>query len=70
MKTQAVWRGGRISVVRSPRRVRLLHQRSGLAEREELAGDTYNGWHGSAPLAELTDVDEGGPSIHPRRREA
>ena len=41
-----------------------------LAEREGLAGDSYNGWHGAAPLAELTDVDERVTSIHPRRREA
>jgi len=28
------------------------------AEREGLAGDPYNGWHGSASVTELTDVDE------------
>jgi hypothetical protein len=38
-----------------------------VAERERLAGDTYNGWHGSAPLHELGDVDERVTSVQPRR---
>ena len=41
-----------------------------LAEREGLDGDFHNGWHGAAPLDELTDVDERVTSIHPRRRES
>jgi hypothetical protein len=71
VKTDAVWRGGKVSVsavVGDGCGFDTSDQR--LAERESLAGDFYNGWHGSAPLAELTDVDERVTSIHPRRREA
>lgn len=71
VKTYAVWRGGKISVSAvSGDACGFFTHDSALAQREGLAGDTYNGWHGSAPLAELTDVDERVTSIHPRRREA
>lgn len=71
VRTSATWRGGRISVkavAGDECGFDTSDQR--LAEREGLAGDFRNGWHGSAALAELTDVDERVTSIHPRRREA
>ena len=71
VKTSAVWRGGKISVSAvSGDECGFFTNDSGLAEREGLAGDSYNGWHGSAPLSELTEVDERVTSIHPRRRES
>ena len=71
VKTFATWRGGRISVSAvSGDECGFNTNDQELAEREGLAGDFYNGWHGSAPLAELTDVDERVTSIHPRRRES
>jgi hypothetical protein len=71
VRTDAVWRGGKISVSAvAGDECGFFTNDSALAEREALAGDSYNGWHGSAPLAELTDVNERVTSIHPRRREA
>jgi hypothetical protein len=70
VRTSATWRGGRISVKAvSDEECGFDTSDGALAEREDLAGDFYNGWHGAAPLAELTDVDERVTSIHPRRRE-
>lgn len=71
VKTDAVWRGGTISVsaVQGDECGFFTHD-GAMARREGLAGDTYNGWHGAAPLDELTDVDERVTSIHPRRRES
>lgn len=69
VRTEATWRGGRIAVseVRGEEcGFNTFDQ--GLAEREGLAGDVYNGWHGAAPLAELSEVSERVSSIHPRRR--
>lgn len=71
VKTFATWRGGKVAVSAvSGEECGFVTNDGALAEREGLAGDTYNGWHGSAPLLELTDVDERVTSIHPRRREA
>ena len=71
VKTFATWRGGTISVSAvAGEECGFNTNDQPLAEREGLAGDFYNGWHGSAPLAELTDVDERVTSIHPRRRES
>lgn len=71
VRTSATWRGGRISVsVVSGEECGFNTNDQALAKREGLAGDFYNGWHGAAPLDELTDVDERVTSIHPRRRES
>ena len=71
IKTFATWRGGQVAVSAvSGDECGFFTNDQALAEREGLAGDTYNGWHGSAALSELTDVDERVTSIHPRRREA
>ena len=71
VRTQATWRGGRIAVtdVRGDE-CGFVTNDGALAEREGLAGDFHNGWHGAAPVAELSDVSERVTSIHPRRREA
>lgn len=67
---RARWHGGDVSVSSvDGDDVAFFTNDRGLAEREHLAGDFHNGWHGSAPLAELSDVDERVTSIHPRRRE-
>lgn len=69
VKTFATWRGGRISVSAvSGDRCGFFTDDSALAERERLAGDTYNGWHGSAVLTDLTHVEERVTSVQPRRR--
>lgn len=69
VRTSATWRGGRIAVsVVSGDGCTFNTTDQRLAEREGLDGDFYNGWHGAAPLDELTDVDERATSIHPRRR--
>jgi hypothetical protein len=71
VRTHATWRGGRIAVnAVSGDECGFFTDDKGLAQREGLAGDLYNGWRGAAPLAELTDVDEKVTSIHPRRRES
>ncbi|GAA1914117.1 hypothetical protein [Nocardioides hwasunensis] len=71
VKTFATWRGGTIAISAvEGDEAGFFTNDSGLAEREGLAGDTYDGWRGAAALAELTDVDERVTSIHPRRREA
>lgn len=71
IKTFATWRGGQVAISAvSGDECGFFTNDQALAEREGLAGDTYNGWHGSAALSELTDVDERVTSIHPRRREA
>lgn len=71
VKTFATWRGGTISInAVSGGECGFFTHDQGLAEREGLAGDFYNGWHGAAPSAELADVDEKVISIHPRRRES
>jgi hypothetical protein len=69
--TTATWRGGTIAVSTvSGDEVGFFTFDRELAEREGLAGDVRDGWHGAAPVAELTAVDERVTSIHPRRREA
>lgn len=69
--TKATWRSGTIAVSAvSGDEVGFFTNDGALAEREGLAGDSYNGWHGAASVAELTDVDEKVTSIHPRRRGA
>ena len=71
VKTYATWRGGTISVnAVSGDEVGFYTNDGALAEREGLAGDSYNGWHGAASVEELTDIDEKVTSIHPRRRGA
>jgi hypothetical protein len=71
VKTKARWRGGEVAISAvSGDECGFFTNDSALAEREGLAGDSYNGWHGSAPVSELTDVDERVTSIHPRRRES
>lgn len=71
VKTTATWRGGRIAVnAVSGDEVGFYTNDGGLAEREGLGGDFHNGWHGAAPVAELSDVSERVSSIHPRRRES
>lgn len=69
--TKARWRGGEVAISAvSGEECGFFTNDRELAEREGLAGDAYNGWHGSAPLSELSDVDERVTSIHPRRRES
>ncbi len=71
VRTTATWRGGEISVSAvSGDECGFFTNDQGLAEREGLAGDFYNGWHGAASSAELTDVNEKVTSIHPRRRDS
>lgn len=71
VRTFATWRGGRISIKAvAADECGFDSNDQDLAEREGLAGDFHNGWHGVAPLDELTDVDERVTSIHPRRRES
>lgn len=69
VRTEATWRGGRIAVgAVAGEECGFNTFDQALAEREGLAGDAYNGWHGAAALAELSDVGERVSSIHPRRR--
>ncbi|MCY7402531.1 MAG: hypothetical protein LH477_16530 [Nocardioides sp.] len=68
---KARWRGG--DVPRNPRDrhpVGLNKNPRPPPHREGLGGDFYNGWHGSAPVSELSEITERVSSIHPRRREA
>jgi hypothetical protein len=67
VKIVARWRGGRVSLSAVSGEECGFHtDDGGLAQREGLAGDFYNGWHGSAPLVELTDVVETVTSIQGR----
>lgn len=71
VNVRARWRDGDISVnAVSGDEVGFYTNDGALAKREGLGGDFYNGWHGAAPVAELSDVTERVSSIHPRRREA
>ena len=70
VRTNATWRGGRVSVsVVAGDECGFFTNDQGLAEREGLAGDFYNGWHGAAPLVELSNVTEETRSIHPGNHE-
>lgn len=67
VKTVAQWRGGKVSVnAVSGDECGFYTNDQRLAEREGLSGDFYNGWHGAALLAELTEVEETVTSIHRR----
>ncbi|RYC07352.1 hypothetical protein [Nocardioides zhouii] len=69
--TTATWRGGTIAInAVSGDECGFFTNDGALAEREGLAGDFHNGWHGAASVDELTDVNEKVTSIHPRRRGA
>lgn len=68
VKTFATWRGGRVTISAVSGEECGFHTSdASLAEREGLAGDTYNGWHGATQVAELVDVEETVTSIQPRR---
>lgn len=69
VKTFATWRGGQVAISAVSGDECGFHTNdSTMAEREGLAGDPYNGWHGAARVAELVDVNERVTSIHPRRQ--
>lgn len=68
---KARWRGGDIAVnAVDGDEVGFYTNDRGLAEREGLGGDLHDGWFGSAPVTELSDITERVSSIHPRRRES
>lgn len=71
VNVRAQWKGADIAVsaVRGDKIGFYTWDRD-LAEREALPGDVRDGWVGSAPASELSDVTERVSSIHPRRREA
>ena len=68
---RARWRGGDVVVDKvDGDQVGFYSDDRALIEREGLFGDARDGWYGTAPLSELTDVTEIVASIHPRRRDA
>ncbi|GAA4081976.1 hypothetical protein ACFFOS_27730 [Nocardioides kongjuensis] len=69
VKTAATWRNGTVAInAVSGEECGFYTFDRGLAEREGLAGDTYNGWWGAALVSELTNVAERVTSLHPRGR--
>lgn len=71
VKVRARWQDSDISInAVSGDEVGFYTNDRNLAERQGLGGDFRNGWFGSAPVSELSEVVEKVSSIHPRRREA
>lgn len=68
ISTLATWRGAQIALSAVEGDECHYYTSSELAQDEGLSGDVYNGWMGSAPLDELTDVRVRTTSIHPERR--